>query len=361
MAEPAAAVHARGMQQSDDLRWELICRREKSGDFLYGVTSMGVYCRPGCPSPRPKRANVRFFAAAAEAEAAGFRPCRRCDPKGEREALAAEVVRRTVAAIDAAETAPPLSELAKRAGYSPFHFLRLFQARTGLTPRAYAAGVKRRRLQAELASGARVADAVAAAGYGSESRVYEGGGNRLGMTPGRARRGGKGETIRTAFARCPFGPLLIGSTGRGVCFLGFAEPEADLLADLKRRFPQASVEEDRDGLAATLAAVLAFLEEPKAALALPLDLRGSVFQMRVWEALRHIPPGRTDTYARIAASLGMPRGARAVGRACASNPVSLAVPCHRAVGTDGALHGYRWGLAQKQALLAAERRAAGED
>ena len=218
------------MTQIDDTSWDIIQHRG-DGRFLYGVTTMGIYCRPGCPSPRPNRANVRLFDDAPAAEAAGFRACRRCDPAGTRQALVNAVIADACAHMEASDTIPSLEALAKRAGYSRFHFLRLFRDITGLTPRSYAEGVRARRLQAELTSGARVADAVASAGYGSESRVYEDTGRLLGMTPGATRRGGAGEVIRTGIADCPFGRLLVGATDTGVCFLGFAEPDDALLGD----------------------------------------------------------------------------------------------------------------------------------
>lgn len=342
----------------DDVRWEAVLAR-LPGDFLYGVTTMSVYCRPGCPSPRPLRRNVHFFADPAAAIAAGFRACRRCDPDGTRAALARQVVADACAGIEAAEVIPSLEALARRAGYSRFHFLRMFRDHTGLTPRSFAEGVRARRLQAALSEGARVVDAVLDAGFGSESRVYEHTGRLLGMTPGAARRGGRGEVIRTAFANTVFGRLLVGATGTGVCFLGFAEPDDALLGDLRRRFPAAELRQDDAGLADTLGAVLAFLTEPAAALSLPLDLRGTAFQQRVWAALCRIPPGETRTYAGVAAMIGAPAAVRAVARSCATNPVSLAVPCHRVVGSNGDLTGYRWGVPRKRALL--EREAAARD
>ena len=347
------------MSTIDDTRWDLVCRREPAPDFLYAVVTMGIYCRPGCPSPRPNRKNVRFFADVPAAEAAGFRACRRCDPRGERAALAREVVRDASAFIEAEETIPSLDRLAARSGYSRFHFLRMFKEHTGLTPRSYAEGVRARRLQAALQSGARVADAVAGAGFGSESRVYEDTGRLLGMTPGTLRRGGTGETIRTAFADCPFGRLLVGATEQGVCFIGFAEPDDALMGDFRRRFPHAKVVSDDAGLAATVRAVLDFLEEPAEALDLPLDLRGTAFQLRVWQTLCRIPAGQTRTYAQLAEMVGNPRAIRAVARSCATNPVSLAVPCHRIVGSNGDLTGYRWGVPRKQALLEREKAATG--
>src|SRR5580658_496301 len=342
----------------DELLWQTVLNR-RPGEFLYAVTTMGVYCRPICPSPLPRRENVRFFASPTQAEAAGFRACKRCDPKGDRERLGQAVVRDACSAIEAAETIPSLEALAKRAGYSRFHFLRMFRDHTGVTPRGYAEGVRAGRLQAALAGGARVADAVAEAGFGSESRVYEKTGAILGMTPGAARRGGAGEVIRTAFADCPFGRLLVGARDKGVCFIGFAEPDDALMGDLRRRFPRARFAADDSGLEDTLDAVLAFLEEPKQALDLPLDLRGTAFQQRVWKTLCQIPVGETRSYAELAAMTGNPKAVRAVARSCATNPVALAVPCHRVVGSDGGLTGYRWGVPRKKALLEREREAAG--
>ncbi len=345
------------MSMLDDARWEVVVRREAAG-FLYAVTTMGIYCKPGCPSPAPKRGNVRFFDDLAGAEAAGFRACKRCDPKGERLAIAQAVVRDACAYIEAEPAIPSLDRLAARSGYSKFHFLRLFRDHTGLTPRSYAEGVRARRLQAALRGGARVVDAVAEAGFGSESRVYEDTGKLLGMTPGALRRGGAGETIRTALADCPFGRLLVGATRTGVCFLGFAEPDDALIGDLRGRFPKAVIEADDAALTETVRTIVAFMEEPKAALDLPLDLRGTAFQVRVWETLRRIPPGETRTYGALAKMVGNPAAIRAVARSCATNPVSLAVPCHRVVGADGDLTGYRWGVPRKAALLRAEKAAA---
>jgi AraC family transcriptional regulator of adaptative response/methylated-DNA-[protein]-cysteine methyltransferase len=345
---------------SENDRWIAVSERQP-GRFLYAVKTMGVYCRPGCPSPRPLRRNVLFFDRPEQAEAAGFRACRRCDPNGTRAALAASVIEDACAFIQAEETIPSLERLAARSGFSRFHFLRMFRDHTGLTPRSFAEGVRARRLQGFLSGGARVVDAVIDAGFGSESRVYEKTGQILGMTPGALRRGGAGEVIRTAYADCAFGRLLVGATTRGICFLGFAEPADALMGDLRARFPRAVLQPDDEGLARTLQHVLAFLDEPAAALSLPLDLRGTAFQQRVWAALCTIPAGETRTYAQVAQMIGAPKAVRAVARSCATNPVSLAVPCHRVVGKTGDLTGYRWGIPQKRALLAAERAATKPD
>lgn len=350
---PRAALKRTGLRL-DDAEWTAVATRDPAarGRFVIGVVTTGIYCAPGCPARLPGRANIRRFDDWRAAEAAGSRACLRCRPRADAaELTAAAVVRDAALAIEAAETPPTLEALAARAGYSPFHFLRLFKAQTGLTPRGYADAVRARRLAEAVAQGTGVAEAAFAAGYGSLRGAYAAAG---GITPGRARRGGAGETITAAFAESPFGPLLVGATARGVCFIGFAEPREALMAELGRRFPHATIVTDDAALAGHVAAVLAFIERPRAGLALPLDLQGTAFQKRVWDALRRIPPGETRTYSDVAAALGRPDAVRAVATACARNPVSLAVPCHRVVGKDGGLHGYRWGLPRKQALLEAE-------
>lgn len=342
----------------DDLRWNALLARQAApdcGDFLYGVTTQGVFCRPGCPSRPPLRRNARFFATPAEAEAAGFRACRRCDPKGERAAMQAAGIAAACALIESAEAPPPLATLAAKAGYARHHFLRLFKEITGLTPGAYAASVRARKLAAALADGERVAEAVAGAGYGSESRVYSAPGQVLGMTPGAARRGGAGEVIRVAGAESALGPVVVGTTEKGVCFIGFADSAAEGEAALRARFPRAAVQPADAATAAAVRAVVGFIAEPRAALALPLDLRGTAFQRRVWQALQAIPLGETRSYGEVAAAIGAPGAVRAVATACAGNPAALAVPCHRVVAKDGGLAGYRWGLPRKRALLAKER------
>lgn len=347
---------------ADADRWDAVVARDPSpacGPFLYAVTTQGVFCRPGCPSRLPLRRNTRFFGDAGAAEEAGFRACKRCDPRGDRAALHAAAVRAACDLIETSETIPSLATLADRAGYARHHFLRLFRDIVGVTPRSYAESVRARRLAASLAAGARVADAVAEAGFGSESRVYEDTGRVLGMTPGAARRGGQGETIRVALADSALGLLMVGATASGVCFIGFGEDEPALRGDIAQRFPNAVIEDAPDALAATVRDVVAFIAEPRAALDLPLDLRGTAFQRQVWEALTKIPFGTTTTYSGLAAAMGRPEAVRAVARACAQNHVSLAVPCHRVVGKDGDLTGYRWGVPRKRALLAKEHEGRG--
>ena len=333
MATTTGNAHYSGMKDTHtidrlphDQLWDQVIRREP-GDFLYAVTTMGVYCRPGCPSPRPLRKNVRFFRNCGEAEAAGFRACRRCDPKGERARLAQAVVQDACAFIEAAEEIPSLDALATRSGYSRFHFLRMFRDHTGLTPRSYAEGVRAKRLHAALAGGARVADAVAEAGYGSESRVYEKTGDAARHDPGRA-------AARRARARSSAPPS---PTARSAgCWS--ARPTRASASSASpsptRRCSATCASVSRapaslptmPALAGAVRAVLDFLEEPKQALDLPLDLRGTAFQQRVWRTLCRIPPGETRSYAELAAMIGDPRAVRAVARSCARNPVSLAVP-----------------------------------
>lgn len=346
----------------DEARWQAVVARDATpacGPFLYAVTTQGVFCLPGCPSRAPLRRNTRFFADIPAAEAGGFRACKRCDPKGDRAALHRAAIEAAMRMIEEAEDIPSLAALAARAGYARHHFLRLFKEITGLTPRSYAENARGRRLSAALAKGERVADAVAGAGFGSESRVYENPARHLGMTPGAARRGGAGEVIRIARADSAMGPLLVGATAAGICFLGFGEEMDALEGDLRHRFPAAAIEEAPEALADAMRQIVAFIAEPQAALRLPLDLRGTAFQRRVWEALQTIPLGETTTYSGLAARMGTPAATRAVARACAQNPVSLAVPCHRVVAADGNLTGYRWGVPNKARLLASEAAAHG--
>ncbi len=352
---PEATPHTATL---DDQRWAALLARDAApacGPFLYAVTTQGIYCLPGCPSRPPLRRNARFFSSPAAAESAGFRACKRCDPKGERAALHAEAIKAACDLVEAAETPPSLSELAARAGYARHHFLRLFKQVTGLTPGAFIASVRARRLAAALAAGERVAEAVAGAGYGSESRVYSAPGQVLGMTPGAARRGGAGELIHVASAESALGPVLVGATAKGVCFIGFAATPAEAEADLRQRFPQAQLQAADAETAAMVRQVVGFIAEPKAALALPLDLRGTAFQHRVWQALLAIPLGQTRSYAEVAEAIGAPKAVRAVATACAQNKLALAVPCHRVVAKGGALAGYRWGVARKKVLLAKEK------
>ena len=342
---------------ADDPRWTRVVRRDAAGQpFVYAVLTTGIYCRPGCASRLPNRENVRFFDRPTEAEGAGFRACRRCRP----EALAplAALVERATTVIDAAETAPGLDALAAELAASPKTLVRAFRQQLGLTPKAFVQARRRARLQAALVEEARVADAIYAAGYGASSRFYSESQAVLGMTPGRYRAKGAGLRLRWATAFCPLGRLLVATTENGVAMIAFGDDDRALEADLESRFAAAERVHDLAGLQPLLVRIVAAIDEPAGALAIPLDIRGTVFQQRVWAALRAIPAGETRTYGDVAASIGAPRAVRAVASACAGNPAALVVPCHRVLPKDGGIGGYRWGPERKRRLLARERGAA---
>ncbi len=344
----------------DEARWQAVCRRdpEADGRFWFAVRTTGIFCRPSCPSRRAKRENVSFFEHPDSAAAAGFRPCKRCRPdRKSREEELAEVVAAACRRLETSEEEPTLAELAKRAGLSPFHFHRLFKERVGITPKQYATACRHRRVRQELQRQARVTDAIYEAGYGSGSRFYESSQQVLGMAPRAFARGGRGEVVRYGVRGCRLGHVLVAATERGICSITFGDDPAALERGLLQAFPGALNEESPE-LARGLERVLEHLDRPERRLDLPLDIRGTSFQHQVWEALRQIPVGRTASYGEVARSLGRPGSARAVARACAANPVALAVPCHRVVRADGEAGGYRWGEGRKRKLLSAEGLAA---
>ncbi len=347
----------------DDARcWQAILARDVTAApiFVYAVRTTGVYCRPGCGSRRPRRESVEFFATPAQAGAAGYRACRRCRPDHDAALPSpAERVRRACATIESAEERPGLDELAAAAGLSRFHFHRLFKQLLGVTPREYAAARSLNRLKAGLESGASVTRAIVDAGFGSSSRVYEMTPAALGMTPGAYRSGAPGVRIVYAVVDCRLGSLLVAATPRGVCSIELGSRPALLARRLRARFPKAVVVEDGAELTQWVRAITRFLDAPVANLDLPLDVQGTAFQRRVWSELRKVPVGTTLTYGRLARRVGRPRAVRAVARACATNPIALAIPCHRVIGADGDLSGYRWGLARKRRLLERERTTAG--
>ncbi|WP_336488431.1 bifunctional DNA-binding transcriptional regulator/O6-methylguanine-DNA methyltransferase Ada [Methylobacterium nigriterrae] len=341
----------------DAARWAALASRDPraDGSFVYSVRTTGVYCRPSCPARQARPENVAFHATCAEAEAAGFRPCRRCRPN--EPALAerrAEAVARACRLIDEAETMPALDDLARSAGMSPFHFHRVFRTVTGITPKAYAGA----RLAGRVASGLReagsVTQAVYEAGYNSASRFYAGAAQRLGMPPSAYRRGGAGTRIRFAAAECALGSILVAATERGVCAILLGDDPDALARDLQDRFPEAELSGGDAAFEGWVARVIGFVEAPGRGLDLPLDIGGTAFQQRVWAALRAIPAGSTATYAEIARAIGEPASVRAVARACAANRLAVAIPCHRVVRSDGSLSGYRWGVERKRDLLARE-------
>jgi AraC family transcriptional regulator of adaptative response/methylated-DNA-[protein]-cysteine methyltransferase len=336
---------------------DAVRRRDASfdGQFFYGVATTGVYCKPSCAS-RPARAeNLSFHATAEAAERSGFRPCKRCRPSdtaGENRHTSA--VRRACRLMETAEETPTLQTLAAAAGLSPFHFHRVFRKATGVTPKAYAAALKAGRVADGLRNAASVTEAIYDAGFGSASRFYETARARLGMTPSALRHGGQGTIIRFAVGETSLGAILVAATEAGVCAIHLGEDPQRLVQDLQSRFPQAELAGADRGFEAMVATIVGMVEAPAAQTDLPLDIRGTAFQQRVWQALRAIPAGTTATYTDIARAIGKPGSVRAVARACASNTLAIAIPCHRVVRLDGSLSGYRWGVERKRALLQRE-------
>ncbi|MGN6121457.1 MAG: bifunctional DNA-binding transcriptional regulator/O6-methylguanine-DNA methyltransferase Ada [Sphingomonas oligoaromativorans] len=341
------------MPDRDEERWAAVLRRDRGadGDFVTGVLSTGIYCRPSCAARHPKRENVRFFADGEAARTAGLRPCLRCKPDAV--ARDAEGVARAVALIERSDTPPTLDEMAGAAGYAPHHFHRLFRKRTGVTPAAYARAVRARRMEQALRQEERVTDAIYEAGYSGPGRFYEEAEGRLGMAPSAWRDGGRGATIRWATAPTSFGRMLVAATERGICRLTFGDPQEVL----RRDFPNATLEPGGADMAALVASAVAVVEEPGRAHDLPLDVRGTAFQEAVWRELSRVPAGESVSYAALAARAGKPGAARAAGTACGANPVAILIPCHRARRGDGSPGGYAWGLAMKAELL---EREAGE-
>jgi len=332
-----------------------VLARDANASFVYAVASTGIFCRPSCPSRRPTEANVRFFPEAAGALAAGYRACKRCAPLGElpEAATVARLCRYLSTHRDRVVT---LADLARVAQSSPFTVQRQFTRVLGVSPRAYQAQLRAVQMRKSLStSGASVTEAIYQAGYGSSSRFYEQAAQDLGMSPTRFRDGGLNETIRFAIARCELGLLLVAATERGVCSVMLGDQAAELERLLRQQFRSANVEPDATGLQQHTAAILAAMTDHPAAGELPLDVRATAFQARVWRALRQIPRGETRSYAELAKAIGQPTAVRAVARACATNPVAIAVPCHRVIGSDGSLTGYRWGVDRKKKLLALER------
>jgi AraC family transcriptional regulator of adaptative response/methylated-DNA-[protein]-cysteine methyltransferase len=360
MTTTRSAVESSLPVTTDDERWLAVQRRDGAADgrFNYAVLTTGVYCRPSCASRQARRENVRFFASPAEAERAGFRPCKRCRPKeaglAERQAAA---VAKACELIEEAEELPSLDALAKAAGMSRFHFHRVFKSLTGVTPKAYADANRRTRVHDELAKRGTVTEAIYGAGFNSNGRFYASSSDMLGMTPTTFRAGGQGETIRFAVGECSLGAILVAATEKGVCAIQFGDDPDALLRDLQDRFPRARLLGADAEFEQLVARVVGLVEAPTQDHDLPLDVRGTAFQQRVWQALRAIPAGSTASYAEIAARIGRPKAVRAVAQACAANALAVAIPCHRVVRTDGALSGYRWGVERKRALIAREAAA----
>ncbi|MGO8797281.1 MAG: bifunctional DNA-binding transcriptional regulator/O6-methylguanine-DNA methyltransferase Ada [Candidatus Sulfotelmatobacter sp.] len=342
----------------DDPRWSAVVARdsEHDGEFVFAVASTGVYCRPSCPARRPRRENVQFFTRPEHAEKAGFRACLRCRPRAlsgnPQSDFAKEICRYIEQHLDEPMT---LELLGKVFHQSPFHLQRRFKSAIGITPREYADSCRLRLLKRNLQSGDSVTRAIYDAGYGSSSRLYEKTASQLGMTPDKYRRGAIAATVRYACADSPLGRMLIAATDRGICSIQFARSDAELIEGLKREFPFAARKPDDRGLQTLISSVLGKMagREPNAAL--PLDIRATAFQRRVWTHLQSIPFGQTQSYSQVAKAIGQPTASRAVARACATNPVAVAIPCHRVVREDGNISGYRWGVDKKKKLLNMEQ------
>ncbi|QPG65806.1 bifunctional DNA-binding transcriptional regulator/O6-methylguanine-DNA methyltransferase Ada [Pseudomonas sp. BIGb0427] len=340
-----------------DPRWQAILARDPAADqaFVYAVRTTGVYCRASSSSRLPRIDNVEFFDSAEQAEAAGYRPSKRrgADQTHVAKQHRAQVTR-ACALIESADPAPSLNQLAEQLNLSPFHFHRVFKAVTGLTPKAYASAHRAHKVRTQLQQSATVTDALYEAGFNSNSRFYESSNARLGMTPGAYRDGGANTDIRFAIGQCSLGAILVAQSERGICAILLGDDPQALLNDLQDKFPKANLIGGDAGFETLVARVVGFIEAPGIGLDLPLDLRGTAFQERVWQALRAIPAGSTASYAEIAQRIGSPRAVRAVAQACAANALAVAIPCHRVVRSDGNLSGYRWGVERKRELLARE-------
>lgn len=343
-----------------DPRWAAVAARDPQADgrFFYSVQTTGVYCRPSCAARPARPENVAFHATAAQAQAAGFRPCRRCKP--DQPSAAAQRAAQVAALcryIETAEQAPSLAQLAQRAGLSAYHLHRLFKAATGVTPRAYAAQHRAQRVRTELDRSATVTEAIYGAGFNSNGRFYGQSDAVLGMTPTHYRAGGAGTEIRFAVGQCSLGAILVAASSRGVCAITLGDDPQALVRDLQDRFPRAGLIGGDAGFEQLVARVVGLVEAPGRGCDLPLDVQGTAFQQRVWQALREVPAGRTVSYAELARRIGAPTSARAVAQACGANPLAVAIPCHRVVRVDGGLSGYRWGVERKRALLQREEPA----
>jgi AraC family transcriptional regulator of adaptative response/methylated-DNA-[protein]-cysteine methyltransferase len=346
-------------QPSDDQRWKAVLARDAGhdGEFVFAVSSTGIYCRPSCPARRPRPENVTFFSRPEQAEKAGFRACLRCRPKSLGGNLQSDSAKEICRYIEQHLDEPiTLERLGKAFGQSPFHLQRRFKAALGITPREYADSCRLRLLKRNLQAGDNVTRAMYDAGYGSSSRLYEKTASQLGMTPDKYRRGAIAATIRYACADSPLGRMLIAATDRGVCAIQFARADGELIEGLKREFPFAVRKPDEGGLQPWVAALLEKMAGRELNAALPLDIRATAFQRRVWTYLQSIPFGATRSYSQVAKAIGQPSASRAVARACATNPVAVAIPCHRVVREDGNISGYRWGVERKKTLLEMEQR-----
>ena len=356
----STSLEMRAAATVSDPRWAAVVARDRAADgqFVYAVRTTGVYCRPSCASRRPRPENVEFHATPAQAERAGFRPCKRCRPdRANTDYGHAALVTELCRYIEQADAPPSLDALARRAGLSAFHLHRVFKSVTGVTPRQYADAHRAQRVRARLRGDGRVTDVIFDAGFNSSGRFYERASAMLGMTPTQHRAGGADTRIRFAVGECSLGSILVAASDLGVCSILLGDDPDVLVRDLQDRFPRAELIGGDAGFEHLVARVVGLVEAPDRGLDLPLDVRGTAFQQRVWQALRAVPPGTTASYAEIARRIGAPTAVRAVAHAVASNPIAVAIPCHRIVRSDGALAGYRWGVERKRTLLDREAAA----
>ena len=346
---------------TEDELWNAVSSKDKSfdGQFVFGVSSTGIYCRPSCPSRRPRRENVSFFQLPQAAEQAGFRACRRCHPN-KTEAMDPQVAmtQRVCRLIEDSAGEPiTLAALSEEIGVSSFHLQRTFKSIMGISPSQYAEGCRVNRFKQSVRSGEAITSAAYDAGYGSSSRLYEGAASQLGMTPATYGKGGRGAQINYAIVGSPLGRLLVAATSKGVCSVKLGDSDEQLKTELLNEFPAAEIRHDEKPLAPSVKAVVEYLNHKSPHIDLPLDIRATAFQRQVWQQLRAIPYGETYSYSEVAKAIGQQKAVRAVARACATNPVALVIPCHRVVREDKSLGGYRWGLDRKKELLAREAQA----
>ena len=342
-----------------DTRWQAVADRDSAldGAFVFGVSSTGIFCRPSCPARRPRRENISFYDDATQAERAGYRACLRCRPKAVDGNPQSALVRAMCRYIEQhIEDRLTLTLLAKEFRLSPFHLQRTFKSVLGVSPKAYMDAVRLRQVKQNLQAGHDVTTALYAAGYGSSSRLYERTATQLGMTPEKYRRGAVAELVRYTIANSPLGRMLIAATDKGICSIQFANNDDQLQQGLMREFPFATRRRDEAAMAEWRVNLTRMMKGAEANPSLPLDIRATAFQRRVWEALQRIPRGETRSYSAVAKKIGMPKATRAVARACATNPVAVAIPCHRVIREDGDLGGYRWGIERKEQLLAMEKK-----
>jgi len=358
--QQAEAMKSSTTKLHEDRRWQAVVDRNQTldGAFVFGVSSTGIFCRPSCPAKRPRRENVRFFEHAQAAEQAGYRACLRCRPKAIDGNPQNSLVRAVCRYIERhIEDRLTLSLLAKQFRRSPFHLQRTFKAALGVSPKAYIDACRLRQVKQNLQAGHNVTTSLYAAGYGSSSRLYERTATQLGMTPEKYRRGALAAVVRYTTAASPLGRMLIAATDKGICAIQFADSDQELQQGLMREFPFATRRRDDQAMEEWKVNLARLLQGQDVNASLPLDIRATAFQRRVWEALQRIPRGETRSYSAVAKKIGMPKATRAVARACATNPVAVAIPCHRVVREDGELGGYRWGIERKEQLLAMEKQA----